>query len=149
MIYKVDRALSRDGLIRFDEKDFQNTDFQILVKYIREAIKQADEEPCDYLINKLPEDFIEIVDELLDFTKDLDAKSDKVLDDLMRAFLNLRKWQIIKQNDHYRYLQENNHENGDFIASEYQKNISQNLQEKHKIDKAMQRYTSRTATFDS
>ena len=82
-------------------------------------------------------------------TKDLDAKSDKVLDDLMRAFLNLRKWQIVKQNDHYRYLQENNHENGDFIASEYQKNISQNLQEKHKIDKAMQRYTSRTATFDS
>ena len=57
LIYKVDRALSRDGLIRFDEKDFQNTDFQILVKYIREAIKQADEEPSDYIINKLPEDF--------------------------------------------------------------------------------------------
>jgi DNA primase len=149
LIYKVDRELSREGLIRFDEKDFQNTDFQILVKYIREAIKQADEEPSDYIINKLPEDFIAIVDELLDMTKDLDAKSDKVLDDLMRAFLNLRKWQIIKQNDHYRYLQENNHEHGDFIASEYQKNISQNLHEKHKIDKAMQRYTSRTATFDS
>ncbi|MCJ7715557.1 MAG: hypothetical protein MUO54_03440, partial [Anaerolineales bacterium] len=62
---------------------------------------------------------------------------------------NLRKWQIVKNNDHYRYLQENNHENGDFMATEYQKNISQYLQEKHKIDIAMQRYTSRTATLDS
>lgn len=149
LIYKIDRALSQDGLERFDEKDFQNTNFQILVKYIREAINQSDEEPSDYIINKLPGDFIEVVDELLVFTKDLNPKSEKVLEDLMRAFLNLRKWQIIKQNDHYRYLQENNHENGDYIASEYQKNISQNLQDKHKIDIAMRRYTSRTATFDS
>jgi hypothetical protein len=82
-------------------------------------------------------------------TEDINPKSDKVLDDLMRAFLNLRKWQIIKQNDHYRFLQENNHENGDYKAAEFQKDISLKLQEKHKIDKAMQRYTSRTAAADS
>ena len=149
LIYKVDRALTKDGLDRFGEKDFQNTDFQILVKYIRDALTQADEEPRDYIIKQLPEDFIEIVDELLELTEDFNPKTDRVLEDLMRAFLNLRKWQIIKQNDHYRYLQENNHENGDFKAAEFQKDISQNLQEKHKIDVAMQRYTSRTAAFDS
>lgn len=149
LIYKVDRALTRDGLVRFGEKDFQNADFQILVKYIRDALTQANEEPRDYIIQQLPEDFIEIVDELLELTDDLNPKSDRVLEDLMRAFLNLRKWQIVKQNDHYRYLQENNHENGDYKAAEFQKNISHNLQEKHKIDKAMQRYTSRTAAIDS
>ncbi len=149
LIYKVDRALSRDGLDRFGEKDFQNTDFQILVKYIREALTQADEEPSDNIINKLPEDFIEIVDELLEFTKGLNPKSDRVLEDLMRAFLNLRKWQIVKRNDHYRYLMESNHENGDYKGSEYLKVISLNMEEEHKIDKAMQRYTSRTATLDS
>jgi len=149
LIYKVDRALSKDGLNRFEEKDFQNADFQILVKYIREALVQSDVEPRDYIIKKLPEDFIEIVDELLQITEDLNPKSDKVLEDLMRAFLNLRKWQIVKQNDHIRYMQENNHENGDYKAAEFHQNISQNLQEKHKIDKAMQRYTSRTAAFDS
>jgi len=149
LIYKVDRALSKDGLDRFGEKDFQNTDFQILVKYIRDALTQSDEEPRDYIIKQLPEDFIEIVDELLELTEDFNPKTERVLEDLMRAFLNLRKWQIIKQNDHYRYLQENNHENGDYKAAEFQKNISQNLQEKHKIDIAMQRYTSRTAAFDS
>ncbi|NQS91834.1 MAG: DNA primase, partial [Chloroflexi bacterium] len=149
LIYKVDRALGQDGLSRFDEKDFQNTDFQILVKTIRDGLTQADEEPRDFIINNLPVDLVDIVDELLVMTEDLNPKSDKVKDDFMRAFLNLRKWQIVKNNDHYRYLQENNHENGDFKATEYQKNISQYLQEKHKIDKAMQRYTSRTATLDS
>ena len=149
LIYKVDRALSQDGLARFDEKDFQNADYQILIRTIREAIAQSEEEPTDFIIKQLPEDFIEIVDELLVQTEDLNPKSDRVLEDLMRAFLNLRKWQISKKTDHYRYLQENNHENGDFKALEFQKNISQNLQEKHKIDKAIKRYTSRTATFDS
>ncbi len=143
------RALTKDGLDRFGEKDFQNTDFQILVKYIRDALIQSDEEPRDYILKQLPEDFIEIVDELLELTEDLKPKTERVLEDLMRAFLNLRMWQIIKQNDHYRYLQENNHENGDYKSAEFQKNISQNLQEKHKIDIAMQRYTSRTAAFDS
>jgi DNA primase len=149
LIYKVDRALSQDGLARFDEKDFQNADYKILIKTIREAIAQSDEEPTDFIIRQLPEDFLGIVDELLIQTEDLNPKSDRVLEDLMRAFLNLRKWQINNQTEHYRYLQENNHENGDYKALEFQKNISQNLQEKHKIDKAIKRYTSRTATFDS
>jgi DNA primase len=149
LIYKVDRALSRDGLDRFDEKDFQNADFQILIKHIKDALAQAEEEPRDYIITHLPENFEEVVDELLVMTRDLNPNSDKVLEDLMRAFLNLRKWQIVKQNDHYRFLQERDHENGDYRAAEYHENISHSLQEKHKIDKAMKRYTSRTAAFDS
>jgi len=149
LIYKVDRALSRDGLERFDEKDFQNADFQILIKHIKDALAQAEEEPRDFIITNLPENFEGIVDELLVMTRGLNPNSDKVLEDLMRAFLNLRKWQIAKHNDHYRFLQEKDHENGDYKAAEYVENISHYLQEKHKIDKAMKRYTSRTAAFDS
>jgi DNA primase len=147
LVYKIDRELGRDGLERFTEKDFQNTDFQILVKSIKQALNQSEEEPCDYIISHLPDSLIDIVSELMAQTEDLDPKADKVLEDLMRAFLNLRKWQIIKQNDHYRYLQEANHENGDYKALEYQKNITHCVREKHKIDKAMKRYTSRTAVF--
>jgi DNA primase len=149
LIYKVDRALTRDGLERFDEKDFLHADFQILIKHIKDSLDQAEEEPRDYIITHLPENFEDVVDELLILTSDLNPNSDKVLEDLMRAFLNLRKWQIAKQNDHYRFLQERDHENGDYKAAEYHENITHYLQEKHKIDKAMKRYTSRTAAFDS
>jgi len=149
LIYKIDRELGRDGLERFNQKDFQNTNYQILVKYIKQSLVQGDEEPRDYVINHIPDDFMVTVDELLVMTGDLNAKSDKVLEDLMRAFLNLRKQQIEKQNDYFRYLQEKNHKNGDYKATEYQKNIFQNTRKEHKIDKAMERYTSRTAPFDN
>jgi DNA primase len=149
LIYKVDRELGRDELERFCEKDFMNTDYQILVSYIKDALVQNEEEPRDFILNHLPDNLLDIVAELLEATKSLDPKADKVLEDLMRAFLSLRKWQIEKQNDHYRYLQEANHENGDFKALEFQKNITQNLQEKHKIDKAMKRYTSRSAALNT
>jgi DNA primase len=145
LIYKIDRELGKEGLSRFDEKDFQNTDFQLLILLIKDALGQSDEEPREYVLNHLPDAFSGIVDELQTRFENLDPKADKVLEDLMRAFLNLRKWQIIKNNDHYRYLQETSHENGDFKALEYQKNITYYLQEKHKIDKAMKRYTSRSA----
>jgi DNA primase len=149
LIYKVDRALSRDGLSRFNEKDFQNANFKILIKLIKDALAQAVEEPSDYIVSHLPENFEEIVDELLVMTQNLNSNSDKVLEDLMRAFLNMRNWQISKQNDHLRFLQEKDHENGDYKAAEYLENISHYLREKHKIDKAMKRYTSRTAALDS
>jgi DNA primase len=149
LIYKVDRALTKDGLARFHEKDFQNTDFQILVRFIRDALVQSEEEPRDYIVHHLPDDFVNIVDELLVMTEDLNPQSDRVLEDLMRAFLNLRMWQIAKQNDHYRFLQEDSHENGDYKTSEYLEYISQYSQEKHKIDKAMKRYTSRMGALDS
>jgi DNA primase len=149
LIYKVDRALTRDGLARFHEKDFLNADFQILVRYIKDALAQAEEEPRDYIINHLPDDFVDIVDELLEMTRDLKPQSDRVLEDLMRAFLHLRQGQISKQNDHLRFLQENSHENGDYKTPEHLKNISHYLQEKHKIDKAMERYTSRMGALDT
>ena len=149
LIYKVDRALSQDGLARFDGKDFQNADFQILVGHIREALGQADEEPRDYIINHLPENFEGIVDELLVMTQGFNPNSNKVLEDLMRAFLNLRKWQIAKQNDHYRFLQERDHENGDYKSINYQQIILESTRIEHKIDIALKRLTSRTAAFDS
>jgi hypothetical protein len=149
LIYKVDRALSQDGLERFGEKDFQNANFQILIKIIKEALAQAEEEPRDYIITHLPADFEGIVDELLIMTQDLNPSADKVLEDLMRAFLNLRKWQIAKQNDHYRFLQERDHENGDYKSVSYQKIILESTRIEHKIDIALKRLTSRTAAFDS
>ena len=149
LVYKVDRELGKVGLVRFDEKDFQNSDFQILVRLIKEALTQSEEEPRDYVISHIPKNFLEIVDELLVRTENLDTKADKVLEDLMRAFLKLRKWQIVKNRDHLRYLQETNHENGDYKAIEYQKKTIRYSQEELKIDKLSERYTSRTAAINS
>ncbi len=149
LIYRVDRELGKDGLNRFSEKDFQNTNYRILIRIIREALQQHDEEPQSYILHNLSDDFVEVASNLLDQTLEFNIRTDKVLEDLMRAILSLRQRKISKSSDHYRYLLETNHQNGDYKALEYQKNITNILQEKHKIDKAMKRYTSRTAALNS
>lgn len=148
LIYRVDRELGKDGLNRFSEKDFQNTNYRILIRIIREALQQHDEEPQSYILHNLSDDFVEVASNLLDQTLEFNIRTDKVLEDLMRAILSLRQRKISKSSDHYRYLLETNHQNGDYKALEYQKNITNILQEKHKIDKAMKRYTSRTAAIN-
>ena len=147
LIYKVDRELGREEMDRFCEKDFMNTDYQILVSYIKKSLDQNEEEPRDYIISQLPDSLLDIVSDLLEATKNLDPKMDKVLDDLMRAFLNLRKWQIGKNRDHLRFLQESSHENGDFKAIEYHKRSLLYSQEELKIDKLKERLTNRNATL--
>lgn len=149
LIYRVDRELGREGLRRFSSKDFQNTNYQILIGIIRDALQQQEEEPQSYVLHHLNDEFMEITAELLKKSADYNLRTDKVLEDLMRAILILRQRQINISNDHYRYLLETNHENGDYKASEYQKNIISILQEKQKIDRAMKRYTSRTAAINS
>ena len=147
LIYKVDRELGREEMERFSEKDFMNTDYQILVTYIKESLDQNEEEPRDYIVSHLPENLLDIVAELLETTKNLDPTAEKVLEDLLRAFLNLRKWQLGRNRDHLRFLQETSHENGDFKASEYHNRTLLYSQEELKIDKLKERFTNRNATL--
>jgi DNA primase len=147
LLYRVDRQLSKAGLNRLTEGDFQNADHQILIGLIRGALQQNDQEPRTYVVKNLSGEILSKADELLERTSGLNPKTDKVLEDLLRAFLNLRRWQVANSNSHLRYLLENDQANGDYQAGEYQSIIIENLQALNKIDKAIKLFTSRTAAL--
>lgn len=147
LLYRIDRQLSKAGLERLTRGDFQNADHQILVGLIRSALQQNEQEPRLYVVQNLSGEIHAKADELLAQTSTLDPKADKVLEDLLRAFLNLRRWQVANSNSHLRYLLESDQENGDFQARDYQAQIIANLQVLNKIDKAIKRFTSRTAAL--
>ena len=146
LLYKIDRQLGLDGL-EVSEKDFHNTNYQILVKLAREALEQNEVEPTSYVLNNLPMIFMDLVDKLLISTTEFDSAVDKLLEDLLRALLSLRRWRVLSNTSHLRYVLENEQENGDLKATDYQQVIIQNLADLQKIDKAMKRYTSRTAAL--
>ncbi len=148
LLYQIDRQLGVDGLARLTEKDFYNADYQVLVKLAREALDQNETEPISYVLNNLPMIFMDLVDELLTHTTELDAVVDKVLEDVLRALLSLRRRHVLSNNSHLRYMLESEQENGDYKATEYQAIIIKNLADLQKIDKAMKRYTSRTAALE-
>lgn len=147
LMYRIDRQLGKAGLQRFSEKDFQNTNFQIMIRTIKEALRQSDTEPKKYVLEHLSGDLLDVAQELLERTADINPKADKVLEDLMRAFLSLRKWRVLNKNSHLRYLMETIQDNGDLKASQYREAIIENAAEQKKIDQAMKRYTSRTASL--
>jgi len=147
LLYRVDRQLSKAGLKRLTEGDFQNADHQILIGLIRGALQQNDQEPRSYVVKNLSGEILSKADELLERTSGLNPKTDKVLEDLLRAFLNLRRWQVANSNSHLRYLLENDQANGDYQAGEYQSAIIENLQALNRIDKAIKLFTSRTAAL--
>jgi len=147
LLYQVDRQLGKAGLGRLSTGDFQNTDHQLLVGTIREALQQNQREPREYVLSSLGEDLMDIAQELLERSRDLDPRADKVLEDLVRAFLSLRRWQVDNSNSHLRYLLETEQANGEYNNKHYQKIIIQNLQKRNKIDKAIKLFTSRTAAL--
>lgn len=147
LLYRVDRQLGKAGLKRCSEKDFQNTNFQIMLKTIKEALRQNEREPRSYVMEHLTGDLLDVAQELLANCTDLNPRADKVLEDLMRAFLSLRKWHLLNRNSHLRYLMETTQENGDLKASQYREAMIQNIAERKRIDEAMNRYTSRTAAL--
>jgi DNA primase len=147
LLYRVDRQLGKAGLERCSEKDFQNTNYQIMIKTMKEALRQNQTEPSSFVMGHLSGDLLEVARELLENSMDLNPRADKVLEDLMRAFLSLRKWRVLNRNSHLRYLMETTQENGDMKASQFREAMIQNLKERKKIDQAMNRYTSRTAAL--
>ncbi|OQY26142.1 MAG: hypothetical protein B6I38_11745 [Anaerolineaceae bacterium 4572_5.1] len=149
-MYKVDRSLSEAGLERISKNDFQHTDHQIIFELVRESLQQGEMEPANHVISNIPMALIELVDELLARTAEFDPKTDKVLEDVMRALLNLRSSQVITIRTHMRYEFEKDQEKGVFKLTEQQKKIMKSLSKtKAKIDKAMERYTNRAAALEA
>lgn len=148
LLYQADRKLGEADLPRIQVKDFHYTDYQILMELIHASLQQDDIEPNHYVINHLPGSSMELVDELLVRTTDYDPTTEKVLEDFLRALLNLRRWNVLNKNAHLRFMLENKQEAGETSASEVQEIIIQNLTLLHKIDIALKQYTSRTAALD-
>ncbi len=147
LLYRVDRQLGKAGLDRFSEKDFQNTDFQLIISQLRKALRQNKTEPKVYVMDHLSGDLLDVAQDLFQLNADINPKADKVLEDLMRALLSLRKWRVGNRNAHLRYLMETTQKDGDLKASQYREAIIENVQEQKKIDEAMKRFTSRTAAL--
>lgn len=147
LLYQVDRQLGKAGLKRLKPSEFQKTDHQILVSLVREALQQNSLEPRTYVLENLSGNIRKIADELYAGSRNLDLGADRLLEDLLRVLLNLRRWQVANSNSHLRYLLETDQANGDYQAKNYQKIIIENLQVLNKIDKAIKLFTSRTAAL--
>ncbi len=146
LIYRVDRAMQERGLTRLGGEDFQLAEHQAIFALIQESIEQEDVEPLNYVLNRLSLPMMDVADELLHRTEKMDPNDDKVLDDLVRALLELRRRHLHQGIEHLHFLMEEAQQQGDRLATEYQESMLQYTQTLNRLYQAIGKYTERTIT---
>jgi DNA primase len=146
LVYRIDRSLQERGLGRLVMDDFQSADHQDLLRVVEDALEQDHDEPQTYVQNNLSLPLGELAYRLLERSEKLDPNEEKVLEDLVRAVLSLRKRRLLQNMDHLRFLMEEAQESGDPRASEFDQTIRQYMQARLRLDQAIEHFTNHALT---
>jgi DNA primase len=146
LVFRIDRELQEDSLPRLSRTDFDRADYQTVFSLVQESLAQDVSEPASFVLNGLSLPLMEVADELLKHTETLDPVEDRVLEDVLRGLLDLRKREINQSIGHLRFMLEEAQEQGDMLTiQECGKNIASFSLVRSRLDKAMGRFTSRLA----
>ncbi|MCH7663917.1 MAG: DNA primase [Chloroflexi bacterium] len=146
LLYRVDRALGEADLDRISSSDFQHTDHQVMFRLSLESLEQDYLEPVNFALDNLPQPLIDLADEILVRSEKLDPNEERVLEDLLRTILKLRRLTIHQGNEQLQFLQEEAQEGGDLQAVPYQQAIVSAVQTLNHLDKALGKYTGSPVT---
>jgi DNA primase len=132
LLYRLDRALQENGLGRAVPEDFGYTDHQLLFRLVRESLEQDSADPDRYLLETLPGPLAGLAGSLLEDAASLDPVDERLLEDLFRSLLALRR-RIVNENiNQLRYLMEED----PLMAENYRQMVLQNTRLRQLLDRA-------------
>jgi len=143
LLYRVDRELQQFGLPRLSPDDMLHADHQAILRLLQQSLAQDTAEPLDYVLRHLSLPLMEIADELLARTATLDPNEERVLGELLRGLLDLRKNSLTQNLEYLRYMMEDAQQQGDQRLTGYQKAMLQHTALLQRLDQARGHYTSR------
>jgi hypothetical protein len=147
LLYQVDRKLQEDGLKRLSPDEFQHADHQAIVYLFQQSVDQDVTEPLDFVFNNLSLPMMELADNLLAQTAELDPNDERVLEDLMRGLLDLRNRNLHQDIEYQRYLIEDAQEKGNLKITQFGQTMVQLTEAKRRIDKALEKYIGRSTSL--
>ncbi len=143
LIYRVDRWMQEAGLQRLATQDFQTSDHQLIYRLIHDSLEQEEAEPVHFVLAQLPLSLMDRADQILAITERLDLSDDRVLRELMRGLLEIRRRHLDQNIDQLRYLMQNAQSEGDTRARQYQEMMTRHLTTRALLDRAMAQQRSR------
>jgi DNA primase len=135
LLYRLDRQLQEYGLTALDTQDFEYTDHKLLFGLIRESVEQYKTEHHEFVVDALP-DSLEIRLQELATQNEKVERDDKLLEELLRGVIKLRRVAAGENLNQLRFLQEEAHQDGDLRASSYQDLVLQHTRLLHDLDQA-------------
>lgn len=144
LLYRLDRALQEYGLTALDAQDFDHTDHRLLFGIIRESVEQYKSEHHDFVVDALPESLEARSDELVQKTEKLDKRDEKILEELLRGVIKLRRVAAGENLNQLRFLQEETQNlNGDSRASSYMDLVLQHTRLLRELDEAYRKISQK------
>jgi DNA primase len=142
MVFHVDRALNESRLSRLTRADFDRAEYQAIFELVEESLAQDRSEPMHYVLNGLSLPLMEIVDNLLERTDKLDPKEDRVLADVMRALLEIRRRQVNETINQLRYQMDEAAQEGDLRTKEFEEGMTRCAQILRNLHQARELFIS-------
>ena len=139
LLYRLDRSLQELGLTALDGHDFEYTDHKLLFGYIRASVEQDKAEHHAFVVEALPESLQGLSRELLAQTANMEMLDEKLLEELLRAIIKLRRMVAGENLNQLRFLQEEVQQDGDSRASFYQDVVLQHTRLLRDLDQARRR----------
>ncbi len=144
LLYRLDRILQEYGLTAMDAQDFDYTDHKLLFGLIRESVEQYKTEHHDFVVEALPESLEARSDELVQQTEKLDKRDEKLLEELLRGVIKLRRVAAGENLNQLRFLQEETQsQEGDSRASSYMDLVLQHTRLLRELDEASRRMSQK------
>jgi DNA primase len=137
MVYRIDRALQQAGLARLSVEDFKLTSHQELFQLVLESLHQDYIEPVNFTLDNLPLPLVDIAENILIQTGEVNPQEERVQADLIRMILNLRKRNLQAYNNELRFLQEEAQENENEQINHYLTITASNIEQLKRLDAAL------------
>ncbi len=142
LLFRLDRSLQEGGLGALRSEDFGYTDHQLLLRLIRQSLEQDAADPQHYVADHLPESLAPLAGELQAQTK-LDPVDDRLLEELQRNVILIRRLGLNESLNQLRFLQEEAQQQGDLRSVSYAELVLQYTRLLRDLDQAGRRLTAR------
>ena len=143
LLYRLDRKLQEFGLSALAVEDFEYTDHQLVFGVIRLAVEQDEKDHQHYVMSHLPETISEVSKDLLAQTEQLDPVDDKLLEELLARFMDLRRANAMVNVNQLRFLQEEEQQQGCVNIKIFQEQAVQFTKLLNSLDQAKRKLSSK------
>ena len=139
LVYRLDRTLQEFGLTPLNAQDFEYTDHQMLFGLIRESVEQDKTEHHEFVMDSIPVSLQGLSRELVAQAEKLERAEEKLLEELLRGVIKLRRVTAGENLNQLRFLQEEAHQGGDLRAASYQGLVLQHTRLLRDLDQAFRK----------
>ena len=143
LLYRLDRTLQEFGLSALAVEDFEYTDHQLVFGVIRLAVEQDEKDHQHYVMTHLPETISDVSKDLLAQTEQLDPVDDKLVEELLARFMDLRRANAMANVNQLRFLQEEEQQQGSANIKIYQEQAVQFTKLLNSLDQAKRKLSSK------